>query len=690
MPVKGVQTTVIDMSNAPPLADEGQPSQTHTLQVLGGLRLATVDGRTVELPTRKSALLLAYLAVPAGAAHARDKLADLLWPTSGEEQARGSLRHALAALRKVLGADSIETQRDSIRLRPGILAVDLDAVAAVAEGRLAPDVGEGRLPAASLWPGTFLDGVSAEGETLSDWLVFERTRSRGLGQAALERAIAALEDASRYREAIDIAVQLVALDPLREQSHRTLMRVYLASGERPKALAQFHHLSSLLSSELGVAPSAQSAALARDIENADTVASTPLVARSLTTAHPAVSQAEMPQWRIAIAVLPFQSLGEAGDLAAFAEGFSSDLVAGLSQLPELSVIAWQSSAQVSGRATDAAASAVELGATYALTGNVRRVEDQLRIGAQLVAASSRAWIWAERYDLTAIGMLSAQDRIVTGILGAVDAGVRRAERETARARPIADLDAWSLHHRGLWHAYRFTREDVVMAEQLFTTAIAKAPTASGPHAGLGYVALIRTQWHFTEDPRGSVAKGLEHARRAVALDEHDAYAHTVLGRLLLIVGDAGRALEHLQRAIDLNPSLAHAYYALGHACYVTGDLETALEHIETALRLSPKDPLASMFLTMGSFCHFMRGDLDAAEATARRARNLLSRETWSRLALAAALQAKGDEAGARGAVVEALTIEPGLSMAAFATLVQHIPAQRRDLVLDALAAAGLK
>lgn len=690
---KFVHTAVIDMRTPSTIAAERPPRPSHWLQVLGGLRLATIDGATVELPTRKSALLLAYLAVPAGAAHARDKLADLLWSTSGQEQARGSLRHALAALRKVLGPDAIVAPRDAVRLRPGVLAVDLDAIAAIADGRVAPEIGGAGSPAATLWHGGFLDGVSADGEALGDWLVFERTRSRGLRQAALERAVAALGAASRHREAIDVATYLVALDPLREHSHRTLMQVYAACGERSKALEQFRQLTRLLLAELGVAPSAQSAALAREIEGTDVNATTLFVASAaparVTVIAPELTAA-MSQRRIAVAVLPFQSLGEMDDLTFFADGFSSDLVAGLSRISELSVIAWQSSAQVSGRSSEAAASAAELGAAYALTGNVRRVEDQFRISTQLVAAAARTWIWAERYDLTATGILAAQDRIVAGIIGAVDAGVRRAERETARATPIPDLDAWSLNHRGLWHAYRFTREDVVMAEQFFAAAIAKAPIASGPHAGLAYTALIRTQWHYAGDPRASIARGLEHARRAIALDEYDAYAHTVLGRLLLIAGDPMRAIEHLHRALDLNPSHAHAYYGLGHAYYVTGDFDAALDHVDTALRLSPKDPLASMFLTMGSFCYFMRGDLDAAEAAARRARNLLSRETWSRLALATVLQKKGDAAGAREAVAEACTIEPELSMAAFATLVQHIPVARRDPILVALAAAGLR
>jgi DNA-binding SARP family transcriptional activator len=657
--------------------------RTYVLQVLGGLSLRSPVGTTIELPTRKSALLLAYLAVPSGQSHPRDRLADLLWPSSGQEQARGSLRHALAALRKVLGPDAIVGVRDQIRLRPGVVTVDLDAVADVADGRAAPDV---LTPSST---GLFLDGVAAEGEALSEWLTFERTRSRALQQAALQRTVDALVMADRRADAIEVAERLVALDPLREQSHRVIMQTFAGAGERPKALAQYRRLQDLLRSELGVAPSHQSAALAEEIRQAGAPeTSRPRGARDAEDGDPRRPDSFASRC-MTIAVLPFQCLDDDSRLAAFADGFAAELVAGLSRSREFSVIAWQSSAQVSGRVSDAAQSAVELEAGYALTGSLRRVDNRVRIAVQLVAATSRTWIWAERYDLEASEALSSQDSIIGGIMGAIDAGVRRAEREAARAKPIADLNAWSLHHRGMWHVYRFTHADVSAAEQLFMAALQKEPAAAGPYAGLGYACLVRVLWRFTDDLRVTLGEGLRHARSGLALDEHDAHVHTVLGRLLVMSGQLQRGIEHLERAIELNPSLAHAYYGLGHALYVAGKPTEALSPLGTALRLSPKDPLASMFLTMASFCHLMLDDLSAAEAAARRARNLLSKETWSRLALAATLHIRADHDGAQSAVAEAREIEPGLTMSSFAPLVQYIPPKMRDRVLAALAAAGL-
>lgn len=683
LPAPGSHSSVIEMigtkdNEAPATAPAWE------LQVLGGLVLRSASGAVIELPTRKSALLLAYLAIPAGTTHARDRLANLLWPSSGQDQARGSLRHALAALRKVLGSDAIEGARDMIKLRTGIVAVDLDVVTDLAEGRATPSLMG--LPAT----GTLLDGIATEHDNLGEWLTFERTRSRGLQQAALQRTINALSEAERHADAIAAAERLVALDPLREQSHRTLMQALVRAGERSTALVQFKRLEDVLRSELGVAPSAQSVALANKIRQAVSPATVSMSAANAQGAsRPPHAANDRSTGNMTIAVLPFHCFFDDGGLDAFADGFSSELVTGLSRAPEFSVIAWQSSAQVSGRTSDAAQSAADLDAGYGLTGTLRLVEGRLRIGAQLIAAASRTWIWAERYDLNMSEAVSAQDEIIAGILGAVDAGVRRSEREAARSRPIADLDAWSLYHRGMWHMYRFSRDDVAAAEQLFATAIDKEPSAAGPHAGLAYASIVRVLWRFTDDLRTALDDGLRHARNALARDEHDANVHTVLGRLLVMAGQLHRGIEHLERAIELNPSHAHAHYGLGHALYVAGKPTTALVPLAKALRLSPKDPLASMFLTMSAFCHLMLDDLSAAEAAARRARNLLSRETWSRLALAATLQIKGEISEARSAVAEAREIEPGLTMSTFAPLVQHIPPAMRYRVLAALAMAGL-
>ncbi|HEX7128422.1 MAG TPA: winged helix-turn-helix domain-containing protein, partial [Thermodesulfobacteriota bacterium] len=101
------------------------------IRLLGGFAVEGSDGRPVGLPTRKAAALLAVLASRPGATYTRERLAALLWSQSGEAQARGSLRQALAHVRKALaaaGCDAAvqESRGEGLRL--------------VADGRVEVDV----------------------------------------------------------------------------------------------------------------------------------------------------------------------------------------------------------------------------------------------------------------------------------------------------------------------------------------------------------------------------------------------------------------------------------------------------------------------------------------------------------------------------------------------------------------------
>ncbi len=89
--------------SAAPLVDNLlKPEARLKLTVLGGFQAQLEPGRALVLPTKKAQALLAYLALPPGRAHPREKLATLLWGDMADAQARGNLRHALSRIRKAL------------------------------------------------------------------------------------------------------------------------------------------------------------------------------------------------------------------------------------------------------------------------------------------------------------------------------------------------------------------------------------------------------------------------------------------------------------------------------------------------------------------------------------------------------------------------------------------------------------
>jgi DNA-binding SARP family transcriptional activator len=240
-----------------------------SLQLLGGFRAWLGPGRAVRLPTRKAEALVAYLAIPAGQSHARDKLASLLWGERSDSQARASLRQTLLRVRRVVGAGEscVRVGADGVALDPAVVGVDVTAF----EQAVATASPEALARAAALYRGDLLAGLAVAEPPFEDWLLAERERLRELALEALARLLAEQRAAHRPEVAVQTALQLATLDPLQETVHRTLMRLYLQLGRRGMALRQYQRCVTILRRELDVEPEPETQQLYQHVLRARTV-----------------------------------------------------------------------------------------------------------------------------------------------------------------------------------------------------------------------------------------------------------------------------------------------------------------------------------------------------------------------------------------------------------------------------------
>src|SRR5262252_3548625 len=204
------------------------------LMLLGGFQARLAPGRPLSLPTRKAKALLAYLALPAGRSHARDKLAALLWGDVPEAQSRGSLRKALFWLRQALG-DAVTADTETVELKASAVGIDVGQF----ERRVADGSVTALAEAADLYQGDLLAGLTLHESPFEEWLGGERARLRELWINALVRLLAHQRHAGQTDGAILTAVKLIAADPLQEPVHRTLMQLYIQAGRRGAALRQY-------------------------------------------------------------------------------------------------------------------------------------------------------------------------------------------------------------------------------------------------------------------------------------------------------------------------------------------------------------------------------------------------------------------------------------------------------------------
>src|SRR5262249_48659094 len=161
--------------------------------------------QTLTVAVKKSQALLAYLALPLGQVHPREKLAALLWGDMREAQARAGLRQTLFTLRKTLGApDPFQLVGETVALDSSLVTVDVREF----EQCIARGTREALEEAVALYRGDFLEGLVLQEAPFEEWLLAERLRLRELALEALARLLVQQRDSGELEDALQTALRL--------------------------------------------------------------------------------------------------------------------------------------------------------------------------------------------------------------------------------------------------------------------------------------------------------------------------------------------------------------------------------------------------------------------------------------------------------------------------------------------------
>lgn len=232
--------------------------QQHQLQLLGEPIWSAPTG-PVQMPGRKPAALLWYLAAHPDTTFGRSQLASLFWGAQSESEAKANLTKSLSRLRLVLPVWPVEKTRETVVWRThAAVRTDLQAfLDLTAEGSL-PALRE----AVGLWRGPFLAGAEVPGcPEFEQWLLAER---EALERRLLQALAALAGDAAAAAAWTDLEAwceQALAVDQLQDRFHRWLMLALAGRGDRNAALAHYNRYRQLLLDELGVEPDPSTTAL---------------------------------------------------------------------------------------------------------------------------------------------------------------------------------------------------------------------------------------------------------------------------------------------------------------------------------------------------------------------------------------------------------------------------------------------
>ena len=576
------------------------------LRLLGGFALVDGEGRSVALPTRKAQALLAVLGRRPGAPVTRGRLAGLLWPDRPDAQGRGSLRQALASVRKALAACGVEgpvTSGDEVTLPhgaplpSGMKMRPTDPLPGPLpsreRARLTVDVAEveraleaGDLEAAlARYQGPFLHGFPPVEDLFDDWAETERAALAARAAEAFRSRLTALTVAGEVEAGLALAERALAVDPALEPAYLARMKLLALRGDRAGALREYERCTAALSRAVGAAPSAETRALRAEID------------------APSVPPPRAGRRAPSLAVMPFEVLSDAPAAATFAVGLAEDIGVELSRFRSLEVIARDSCLRAAQDGLDPAALGRVLGAEYLLLASVRLAGGRVRVAARLVETDGARQAWAERFDGEVADLFGLQESLARAVVSALSLRVDASELARARGRPEAGLDAYACWIRGMTALRRGTLEADLEARALFQRAVELDPGYARAHAGLSLSHFNDWSCSAWERWDENEREAFRHAQEAVRLDDQDGVVHAILGRILLYRREFARAAEHLDRALARSPGDADvlANLSIGHS--FLGDGERGVELAEAARRLHPFHP--EWYLACLAFGHFL-------------------------------------------------------------------------------------
>ncbi|BCY05378.1 BTAD domain-containing putative transcriptional regulator [Actinoplanes sp. L3-i22] len=232
------------------------------IDLFGGFRV--VLGNTQVPPDswsrRAPAVLVKMLALAPGHRLRREQVMDAIWPDLDPPAAAANLRKALHSARRILGAETIVSAGDLLFFPADAVAIDVrDYWSLVTAARRSRDLD---LYAAAI--DTYRGGLLPE-DLYEDWAAAPRDELKADWQVLVEEYAGLLETGGDLNGAARAVQRLVTADPLNEDAHAWLMRLYALAGRRDEAQRQYTRLRDLLADELGAEPSAETQRLYEEI-----------------------------------------------------------------------------------------------------------------------------------------------------------------------------------------------------------------------------------------------------------------------------------------------------------------------------------------------------------------------------------------------------------------------------------------
>jgi len=308
-----------------------------------------------------------------------------------------------------------------------------------------------------------------------------------------------------------------------------------------------------------------------------------------------------------LAVLPLQNLSGDKGQEYFADGMTEELITNLAQIGSLRVISRTSAMHFKGSKETLPQIGHDLQVDAVVEGSVARVENRVRVTAQLVEASTDHHLWARTYERDLKDILALQDEIAQAITEQIRVKLSPKEHSLFMQVHAVDPQAYDAYLRGRYWWNQTTPEEAMSAEgpsrdhaskarDYFQQAIAKDPSYALAYTGLAD-SFLQLGASGGLPLREAYVKAAEAADEALRLDPSLAEVHTSLANVKFLNDwDWSGAEAEYKRAAALNPNYATAHRSYSFYLVAMGRLDEAMKEIERAQALDPLSPSITFWL----------------------------------------------------------------------------------------------
>ena len=391
-----------------------------------------------------------------------------------------------------------------------------------------------------------------------------------------------------------------------------------------------------------------------------------------------------------IAVMPFDNLSGDPDQEYLGDGITEEIITNLAKIPDLFVIARNSTFTYKGKPVNISEVGKALGVRYVLEGSVKKSNDKIRVTAQLIDARTGGHVWAERFDTDFSSVFELEDEITKKIMSGLKVKLALQSSESLEIEKKLEKDpiVFDRLMRASHMMDSHGKEAIKRARKMFEQALESNPQSSRAMAGLAKTYLADLQSGGSGARKEDLDAAERHIRKSLELNPTSDTATLILSRVQVARKDLDQALETAKKALALNPNNADALAFMGRIQTFLGDPVDAIRNIQKAIRLNPMGP--SWYYDSLGLAFISAEKPNDAIANFTKAREMNQRDVFANIGLIAALNLTGQATKAKNAVDDFTISHPNFSTDELRKRLPYKNPQDLERIMKALEASGMQ